>query len=277
MERIEVCKTCLNQKFDRSQGIVCGLTGVKPVFDKSCDDYIKDPKFIPRVSIKYIRPNEERAKLAVIFILIAVFVELISMISDYFETNIYLALERGEEISMVAAEASDLRQLIIAGFLILSTIVSAVTFIQWFRRAYYNLMVRVPRMGIQDGWAAGAWFVPVYNLYKPFSIMKELWVETSLLISKRKDYTAQDHSVVGWWWALWLISAVISQVAFRLTMHAETISNMILANYFYMVSAIVTIPLAFLTIRMIKTYSAIENELIGVENEQEAEDSQLRM
>ena len=52
-------------------------------------------------------------------------------------------------------------------------IISYVRFIKWFRRAYCNLN----RVGIatdkKEGWAAGAWFIPIYSLFAPFQIMKE--------------------------------------------------------------------------------------------------------
>jgi hypothetical protein len=43
-ERLEFCAKCGNRKFDPKQGIVCGLTDMKPTFEMSCPDYVLDPK-----------------------------------------------------------------------------------------------------------------------------------------------------------------------------------------------------------------------------------------
>lgn len=43
-ERLEFCAKCTNRNFDPKQGIVCGLTGIKPAFEMSCPDYVLDPK-----------------------------------------------------------------------------------------------------------------------------------------------------------------------------------------------------------------------------------------
>ena len=41
-EHLEYCKVCKNQKFDLSQGIICGLTNKKPDFELKCESYIED-------------------------------------------------------------------------------------------------------------------------------------------------------------------------------------------------------------------------------------------
>jgi hypothetical protein len=42
-QRIEICGTCHLRKFS-DQGIVCGLTKEKPVFDLTCPDYEMDER-----------------------------------------------------------------------------------------------------------------------------------------------------------------------------------------------------------------------------------------
>ena len=40
----EICKHCLNRKFDRKSGLYCGLTNRKPDFTGECPDYRLDEK-----------------------------------------------------------------------------------------------------------------------------------------------------------------------------------------------------------------------------------------
>ncbi len=39
-ERIAICKTCQNSKFDMKTGIICGITNEKAKFDNICRDFI---------------------------------------------------------------------------------------------------------------------------------------------------------------------------------------------------------------------------------------------
>lgn len=41
-EKLAYCKVCKNRKFEMESGTVCGLTGEKPGFETSCDDYQED-------------------------------------------------------------------------------------------------------------------------------------------------------------------------------------------------------------------------------------------
>lgn len=42
----EKCKICKHSKFDKSCGIICGLTMAKPTIDKNCQDFITDQKAV---------------------------------------------------------------------------------------------------------------------------------------------------------------------------------------------------------------------------------------
>ncbi len=45
-ERLNTCKLCVNRKFDRTKGLVCGLTMEVPSFVDSCPDYEENPKAV---------------------------------------------------------------------------------------------------------------------------------------------------------------------------------------------------------------------------------------
>ena len=51
-ERIQVCSTCLNRKFNPEVGIVCGKTGNKPEFANACHDYQADQAAVDRQRLK---------------------------------------------------------------------------------------------------------------------------------------------------------------------------------------------------------------------------------
>lgn len=48
-EKIKICSTCKNSKWNKDCGIVCGLTGAKPDFDLNCEHYLKDENAVESV------------------------------------------------------------------------------------------------------------------------------------------------------------------------------------------------------------------------------------
>jgi hypothetical protein len=155
-----------------------------------------------------LRFNGHRAKTAVTLIWIVMFLDIISFISGYFQLNLILRVE----------DSNDFREQAIAIFYMIAYIISGIVFIQWFRRAYFNLHQKKEFLSFSEGWAAGSWFVPIVSLYRPLQIMKELYEETrDLLISKgetfHKDLTT---NFLGLWWALWIVNNLIGQIIFRI-------------------------------------------------------------
>ncbi len=207
-----------------------------------------------------IRPNGQRASTAIILLWIMLGMEVISIISGYFEYEILYALQNGGEFSIEAAEASDTRQQVISILYMLAYITSIVTFIMWFRRAYYNLHQKVNNLMLPEGWAAGSWFLPIISLFRPYQIMKEMYQETARLISK-KDFlqTYQLSSrFLGWWWGLWIICSMLGQFSFRYSMKAESVEQLLTVNIVDLISNMIGIPLALLAIKVVKDYSAFE-------------------
>jgi Domain of unknown function (DUF4328) len=143
-------------------------------------------------------------------------------------------------------------------------ILCVVFFIMWFRRAYFNLHQLVPssKLRYSEGWAAGAWFIPIFNLFGPYQIATDLFdktesllVESNLMAKERKF-----HTVKGWWWALWVFSAVISQIGSRMqdTLNMDTL---IMGVFISILALVISIVCAYMAIKMIKNYSQMEELL----------------
>lgn len=207
-----------------------------------------------------LRPNEQRAKNAITLIWIVLALEIISLISGYFQYELLENVANGAEISTETANANDTREQIIGILYMIAMIISSVTFIQWFRRAYYNLHLKVNYLSYSEGWAAGSWFVPIISLYRPFQIMKELYKETKELLRKKEINFNQNFTTnfLGLWWTLWILGNFLGQFVFRYSMKAETIDELIIGTVASMASNIAGIPLAFLAIKVIKGYSIVE-------------------
>jgi hypothetical protein len=213
-----------------------------------------------------LRPNNQRAKYAIMLIWIVLTIDIMSLISSFFQYNLIQTVVNGGFISTEEANANDTREQIIGVIYMIVYIISAVTFIQWFRRAYFNLHLRANELSQSEGWAAGSWFVPFVNLYRPYQIMKELFYETKSLlmqngISINDNFTS---SSLGLWWTLWVTNNIVGNIVFKHSLKAESIDELTLSTIGSMIVNVIGIPLAIVTIRIIKDYSRVEPLLIEI-------------
>ena len=268
MNKIELCKKCTKREFDFKQGIVCGLTNEKPDFEDSCPDFDRDETVTAYTGLS-IKPNGQRAKNAITLIWIVLVLEIVSFVSGYFQYDLLQTVANGGEISMERANANDSREQVIGIIFMIVYIISAIMFIQWFRRGYDNLHQKVKHLSHTEGWAAGSWFAPIINLYRPYQIMKELYQETKVLLTKEGLTVSENYSTnsLGLWWTLWIISGIIGQFIFRYSMRAETIDELTISTVSGMVANIIGIPLALITIKIIKDYSKVEPLLNEIKDE----------
>jgi len=223
-----------------------------------------------------LKPNEQRAKNAITLIWIVLAMEIASLISGYFQYDLLQTAANGGVISTETATANDTREQFIGFIYFIASIISGVTFIQWFRRAYYNLHQRVNHLSQTEGWAAGSWFVPIVSWYRPYQIMKELYQETKELLIKKGLSVNENFTTdtLGWWWALWIINNVIGQFIFRFSLKAESIDELTSSTITSMISNVVGILLALITVKVIKDYANVETLLIEIKEEEEEEEEE---
>lgn len=221
--------------------------------------------------MKQLRPNETRAKTAILLIWIVLGLDVISAISSYFQADLLNRIAMGEIISPKVADANDIRESIIGILYLIVYVTSGITFIMWFRRAYYNLHQKVSNLSYGEGWAAGSWFVPILNLFRPFQIMSELYKKTqNYLVEKevvnvKKSYTA----LLAVWWILWIVSGFIGNFEFQTSRNAETIDSLIFMTNVSLFSSVFGIPLAIVTVKVIKDYAEMEPLLLKADQEEE--------
>lgn len=226
-----------------------------------------------------LRPNKERATNAVRLLQVMIAVEAIALISTGFEYSLLQTMANGGEYTIEQAEANDLRQMIIGLLLVGTYIVCAVVFIQWFRRAYYNLHIVFSDLSNGEGWAAGAWFVPIANLYMPYQIMKELYKKTDLALRHNSEgyQSTMNIAIVGWWWGLWVTNNLFANVSTRLSLNAETIDELISSSMLDMIGSVISIASALLAIRVIKGYTEIEDLLHNLEKDEPNNDEETQV
>jgi len=207
-----------------------------------------------------LKPNQQQSKNLIILIWVVLILDVVSFVSSYYQYTLLQAIANGNNFPVETLTANDTRERFIALAYLVAFIISAITFVEWFRRAYYNLHQKVSHLSHSEGWAAGSWFVPIINVYRPYQIMKELYRETKEYLTHNGIGITQSLSTkyLGLWWTLWLTNGVIGNGLFRLSMKAKTLDQLTSITSGYMILHIIGIALAFITLKVISDYAKIE-------------------
>jgi hypothetical protein len=219
--------------------------------------------------MELLRPNAQRAKTAVIFLYIVMALDLVNLISEYLQYRLLQIAANGGEISEQEAYANDGREAILGMIYAMVFITSGIFFICWFRRAYYNLHLKIEYLKYGEGWAAGAWFTPILCLFRPYEIMKELYRETDrILTEKSPGYASKNNgTLMGLWWALWITSSLAGNFLFRSSINTQTVDGLIVNTVVDMALSLIGVPLGFLAIKLVKDYSNMETALAELKEE----------
>lgn len=116
---------------------------------------------------------------------------------------------------IAAAHTSDNQTAIIGIVELCLLVIAAVCFIAWFHRAYTNL----PRMGAgslrhRPGWAIGAWFVPILNLWRPKQIANDIWRGSDpSRPGVQPSWSEEISPLLSLWWGAWLLSGLMGRLS----------------------------------------------------------------
>lgn len=100
-----------------------------------------------------------------------------------------------------ATNALKITSTVVAALLILTVVIWCV----WQHRAQTNAgALGTDELHFSPGWAVGWWFIPIADLWMPFRTVRELWKASHGAAWQ----TIRSWRVLGWWWALWLVSWV---------------------------------------------------------------------
>jgi hypothetical protein len=126
----------------------------------------------------------------------------------------HLAILNSRPVDFIALDASENRVALagLAGLVIY--LLGVVVFLFWFRCAYGNLRPLRGQMSRGPGWAIGAWFIPIGNLFLPWRIAMEIWEGTD---PELNDLQARGETVrvpvfLHIWWLTWVTGNIADRV-----------------------------------------------------------------
>jgi len=212
-----------------------------------------------------LRDNSKRAKLAINIFWAICIMNLIAIFSGYLEYEMLVNIKNVEFVSDEETLANDLRQGIVGIIQTGFYIASMVLFLNWFRRAYGNLhRLRLNRLEYTESMAVWSFCIPFVNLFRPYKIAREIAVETQAnLKAIISDYRASSAiPIVGLWWTLFILTGIVGNIALKTIFKDDTIEQLITSTQAYMISDLLDIPAALVTLVMIKQISKEEALLL---------------
>ncbi len=215
-----------------------------------------------------LRKNTDRAKLAVVMLSVMVGLDVLSAISSFMQYQLLSDFRDGVFFSEADGAANDLRESIIGAVYTLFYIVTVVVFIQWFRRAYFNLHLRTQNLRHSEGWAAGAWFIPIFNLYATVQIMMDLYKESRNVLRKAGFTEELDlpTNLVSIWWALWVLGSITSNINTRMIL-SENLNSLVNGSMIAIFAHLLSLGAAITLIFVIQKYAKVEPLLSDLRSE----------
>ena len=176
-----------------------------------------------------IKPHAKLTGTLRILLKITIGVTAVAVLAGFYDFYSYSTLPSDVDANEIMLPCDAVTGIVGLVQLILA-IITGITFLRWIYRSNKNLRaLSGESMTFTPGWSVGWYFIPIATLWKPYQVMKEIW-NTS-----HKSNTT-DHSVVGWWWALWLISNFLGRLAFKLVMRADDASGYAASAMTYIIS-----------------------------------------
>lgn len=119
----------------------------------------------------------------------------------------------------------------------------------WIYRASANAHALSDEMTISPGWAVGWYFVPFMNLVRPYQAMREIWLASHF----RGNWHGESApAILGWWWGLWIVTNILGNISFRLSMSLEDGASLDLVTFLDLAGSVLTIPLSLALIAIMR-------------------------
>jgi predicted Zn finger-like uncharacterized protein len=187
-----------------------------------------------------------------VLLMISIAVYAVAVLGGIFEYRAYMALPADVDLSETVIPAEIVTALIGLVQLILFIIIG-ITFLRWIYRANTNLgALSGQPMRFSPGWSVGWYFIPIACLFKPYQVMKEIW-------QKSHKYGYSTDALLGLWWALWLISTFLGELAMKSILEAKSVTDLSSSTITYMVSdgidAVLSIVALMLVTRIANAYT----------------------
>lgn len=171
---------------------------------------------------------------------------VVSIGSTWLEMQLLEQAQRGT-VTLADAEANDSRQQLIAIVGVVLHLVTIVVFAMFLVRANKNARALSSEpLEVAPAWMVWWFCIPFANLFKPYVAVREVW--------ERSKGAAPP--LLGLWWAAWILSGILSQIAIRMADPNDSIPELLSTDRFAIASDVAAIVVAVLALWMVRSLHA---------------------
>lgn len=137
---------------------------------------------------------------------------------------------------------------------------TGITFLVWLRRANGNLSsLHAGFVEFSPGWAVGWWFIPFFNLVRPFQVVREIWCESDPDIESIGDtnpiFTSSGFrgapAFMTLWWAFWILSNIAANIT-NLLFDTSSVTSIAVSGYSSALAGMLAIIAGSLAIYLVR-------------------------
>jgi hypothetical protein len=201
------------------------------------------------------RPLLRPSQVATAGLALCILVNLAALAVEIDYRAVLQDLDSGVDVAVADVTAGENRTAVAALAQFVALFATAIAFIVWFRRAYRNTAgLGASGMRYKPGWSIGAWFVPILTLFRPKQITNDIWRASDPELPRHATtWQANEvHGLIHWWWAIWIVATVFSNISTNFYLTAETLSEQLLASSMAAVANMVFIVAAVLAILIVR-------------------------
>lgn len=181
------------------------------------------------------------------FLYLNIIIAVVSIASTSFEYKLLSDIKTGvytsQELALSDSAFNDTLQGLINIVQLLVFVVSGILILRWIYISSYNAhQLSTSKMKFTPGWSIGWYFIPIFNLWKPYQAIKEIWKVSANPTNWKKQPVS---SMLIWWWFFWIADGFFSKLSFQFEMRATGINELMRADLVYLISDSVFIILSF--------------------------------
>lgn len=199
---------------------------------------------------------EKRAKIVRFLLIAGLLVIVAVLVGQIAELGGYISLEENVELTTASWAYAIIG--LVDGLLALITVVF---FSMWIYRAAANVVAAgTPGFDYTPSWAVGWFFVPIANLFRPFSAMRQIWNASH---GEQGDRLNHANGLLAFWWGCWIISNIASNISFRMTFNPSSPESLLEGQQVGLVAAIVSLALYPAAYRLVESITTAQRERLS--------------
>jgi len=200
-----------------------------------------------------------------IFLLIGnILVDFLGVFASSWEAvvlqNIRADAYETEEVMQDAANFSDVLVSMVGILQLLATLVVGIVFLCWTYRVCKNAhSLNMAPQATTPGWAVGWYFVPIANLWKPYTALRE-----AFLASCHPDLQREGGaSLITFWWWIHILGVVLGNISFRMALSLgenAAMTQLITLNGIQIAGDVVSFLVNGLTLVIVRSFAQCQRE-----------------